>query len=78
MVNSPVSGAESDIYRERRGTSVRDRTIGRMARMSLDGAVRDSGVDRQPGTTRGAGGTSTTRTKKSERRKTLTELFSGH
>ena len=79
MVNSPVSGAEPDLYRERRGTSVRDRTIGRMARMSLDGAVssRDSGVDRQPGTTRGAGGTST-RTKKSERRKTLTELFSGH
>ena len=31
---------------------------------------RDSGVDRQPGITRGAGGMSMTRTKKSERRRT--------
>ena len=79
IVNSPVSGAEPELYRERSGTMVRDRTAGKTVRMSLDGAVssRDSGVDRQPGTTRGSGGTST-RTKKSERRRTITEIFSGH
>jgi len=38
----------------------------------------DRGSDRQPSTTRGAGGASTTRAKKTERRRTLTELFSGH
>ena len=80
MVTSPVSGAESELYRERSGMLVRDRTVGKSVRMSLDGAVssRDSGVDRQPGTTRGAGGSSATRTKKSERRRTIAELFSGH
>jgi hypothetical protein len=61
VVNSPLSGGESEFYRERSGTVVRDRTAGRTVRMSLDGAVssRDNGADRQPGTTRGAGGTST-------------------
>lgn len=80
MVNSPVSGAESELYRERSGTLARNRTIGKTVRMSLDGAVsnRESGVDNQPATTRGAGGTSTTRAKKNERRRTITEIFSGH
>ena len=79
IVTSPVSGAEPELYRERSGTMARDRTAGKTVRMSLDGAVssRDSGVDRQSGTTRGSGGTST-RTKKSERRRTITEIFSGH
>lgn len=81
MVNSPVSGTESELHRERGGTLARNRTIGRSVRMSLDGAVlnRDGGVDNQPAiTTRGVGGTSTTRVKKNERRKTITEIFSGH
>jgi hypothetical protein len=59
---------------------MRNRTLGKTVRMSLDGAVsgRDSGIDRQPATTRGVGGASTTRVKKTERRRTLTEIFSGH
>jgi hypothetical protein len=79
MVNSPVSGAESEFYRER-GTMVRNRTVGKTVRMSLDGAMSsgDRGVDYQPTTARGAGGTSTTRGKKNERRRTITEIFSGH
>lgn len=80
MVNSPVSAAEFELQRERSGTLARNRTAGRTVRMSLDGAVPrgDVGVDRQPTTTRGAGGSSTTRGKKNERRRTLTEIFSGH
>ena len=80
LVSSPVSGAEPELHRERNGTLVRSRTAGKTVRMSLDGAVsnRDNGADYQPATTRGTGGTSTTRVKKSERRRTITEIFSGH
>ena len=80
IVNSPVSGAEPELHRERGGILARNRAGGKTVRMSLDGAVssRDSGADRQSGTTRGTGGTSTTRVKKSERRRTITEIFSGH
>lgn len=80
VVDSPPSYTEPEFHRERGGTSARNRTVGKTARMSLDGAVSsgDFGVDRQPTNTRGAGGPSTTRAKKTERRKTLTELFSGH
>lgn len=80
IVNSPVSAAESEFHRERSGTLAGNRANGRAVRMSLDGAVssRDGGMDRQPVTTRVAGGTSTTRVKKNERRRTLTEIFSGH
>ena len=79
VVDSPMSSEESELHRERGGTLARNRTIGKTVRMSLDGAVsgRDSVVDYQPATTRGAGGTSTTRVKKAERRKTITEIFSG-
>ena len=80
IVNSPTSAAESEFHHERIGTLARTRATGKTVRMSLDGGVsgRDSGMDRQPVTTRGAGGTSTTRVKKTERRRTLTEIFSGH
>lgn len=79
MVTSPVS-TESELHRERGETLARNRTVGRTVRMSLDGGVSngDSGAGHQPATTRGAGGTSTTRVKKSERRRTITEIFSGH
>jgi len=80
VVNSPVSGTESELHRERSGTMARNRTIGKAVRMSLDGARSsgDNGTDNRPGTTRGSGGTSTTRGKKAERRRTITEIFSGH
>lgn len=80
VVDSPVSVAESDLRHERGGTLARNRTAGRTVRMSLDGAVsgNNTGADHQPTTTRGAGGSSTTRGKKTERRRTLTEIFSGH
>lgn len=80
MVNSPVSGAESEPRRDRGGPFGRGRTVGRTVRMSLDGAVPngDGGVDHQPTTSRGAGGSSTTKVKKAERRRTITEIFSGH
>ncbi|KAF9646688.1 hypothetical protein BDM02DRAFT_3188590 [Thelephora ganbajun] len=80
MVNSPVSAAESEFRRERSGTLVRNRTVGKTVRMSLDGGVSggNGGVDHQSATTRGAGGSSTTRVKKTERRRTITEIFSGH
>ena len=79
MVNSPVSGAESEPRRERGGPLGRNRTVGRTVRMSLDGVSPgvDNGADHQPATTRGAGG-STTKVKKAERRRTITEIFSGH
>ena len=79
MVHSPVS-TDSEFHRERGGTLMRNRTAGRTVRMSLDGAVpsEDGGAGHQPAATRGAGGTSTTRVKKSERRRTITEIFSGH
>ena len=78
VFNSPLS-SESEFHRERSEVPVRNRPTGKTARMSLDGAMSgvNSGVDRQPATTRGAGGTSTTRGK-TERRRTLTEIFSGH
>ena len=81
MVSSPVSGAESEVRRERSGTLARNRTIGKAVRMSLDGAVSggDNRMDHQSTTaTRGTGGSSTTRVKKNERRRTITEIFSGH
>ena len=80
MVTSPVSGAESELRRERSGMLARNRTVGKMVRMSLDGAVSggDSRADHQPTNTRGSGGSSTTRVKKNERRRTITEIFSGH
>ena len=79
MVSSPVSGSEFEHHRERSGALARNRTIGKTVRMSLDGAVSGGDrVDHQPTTTRGAGGSSTTRVKKNERRRTITEIFSGH
>jgi len=79
MVNSPVSGSEFEVRRDRGGPLGRNRTIGRTVRASLDGVSRDgdNGADHQPATTRGAGG-STTKVKKAERRRTITEIFSGH
>ena len=80
MVSSPVSGTESELRHERSAALVRNRTIGKAVRMSLDGAVMggDGRADYQPATNRGAGGTSTTKGKKTERRRTITEIFSGH
>ena len=77
---SPLSSTESEYHRERSGTLARNSTVGKAARMSLDGAMSsgDSGVDRQYSTNRGAVGTSMTRGKKTERRRTFTEIFSGH
>lgn len=79
VVDSPLSAVEPEFH-ERGGTLARNRTVGKSVRMSLDGGMSgaDRGSDRQPSTTRGAGGASTTRAKKTERRRTLTELFSGH
>jgi len=79
MVSSPVSGAEFEPRRERGGPLGRNRTVGRTVRASLDGVPPsgDNGADRQPAPTRGAGG-STTKVKKAERRRTITEIFSGH
>jgi len=79
MVSSPVSGAEFEHRRERGGPLGRNRTFGRTVRASLDGVPPngDNGADRQPAPTRGAGG-STTKVKKTERRRTITEIFSGH
>lgn len=80
IVNSPVSVVEPDLRRERGGTFARNRTAGKTVRMSLDGAVSngDRGMDHQSTSARGTGGSSTTRGKKTERRKTITEIFSGH
>ena len=81
LVDSPQSSTDPEFRHERGGTLARNRPDGKTVRMSLDGAVssRDSGVERQPTTTREAGGPSTTRGKKTERRGTLTEIFSnGH
>ena len=80
MVNSPTSAAESEPRRERGTGLLRNRTAGKTVRMSLDGAMPrgEGGVDRQPTTTRGTGGSSTTKVKKAERRRTITEIFSGH
>lgn len=79
VVDSPLSSTEPEFHRERSGGLAKNRTFGKTARMSLDGMMSsgDSGGDRQYASTRGAGGTSTTRGKKTERRKTLTEIFSG-
>ena len=80
LVESPPSSVDPEFQRDRSGMVARNRTVGKTLRMSLDGAVSsgDSGADRQRATTRGAVGSSTTRGKKTERRRTLTEIFSGH
>lgn len=80
IVNSPEATVEPELQHERSGVLGRNRTAGKAVRMSLDGAVAsgDGRMDRQPAPTRGAGGSSTTRVKKTERRRTLGEIFSGH